>query len=206
VRRQAPSALLIDFDGVLRRWDPAIVAVAERRYGLPAGAVLATALEWPRLLPAITGQITHAEWLSRVADALSERVGGPAAARSLIVEYSAYRGAVVPEVVALVRAARRGGVRVVLATNATDHLDLDLDAFGLTDDFDAMANSSRLGVHKPAPGFFALACDLAGEPPERCLFVDDDDRNVRGARAAGLSAFRFTGVTDLRYVRTALGL
>ena len=43
-------------------------------------------------------------------------------------------------------------------------------------------------------------------PPERCLFVDDQERNVRGARAAGLSAYRWNGPADLPYLRAALGL
>jgi putative hydrolase of the HAD superfamily len=202
--RARPSALLLDFDGVLRRYDPSIVAAAERRYGLPAGTVLETALEWPRLLPAITGRITRAEWLTRVAEALSDRVGGFSAARALLVEWDSYRGAVVPEVLTFVRGVRHGGVRVALATNATDDLDLDLAAFGLTGDFDAVANSAVLGVPKPTPEFFTRACELLGEPPERCLFVDDADRNVRGARAAGLPALRFNGVGDLAYVRAAL--
>jgi putative hydrolase of the HAD superfamily len=203
-RRPRADALLIDFDGVLRRYDPAVTAAAEQRYGLPPGTVLETALEWHRLLPAITGRITRAEWLARVADALSSRVGGPSAARSLIVEWDAYRGAVVPEVLAFVRSVRRGAVRVVLATNATDDLDLDLAALGLTDEFDAVAGSAALGVHKPARAYFEAACALVDTPPERCLLLDDDDRNVRGARAAGLSALRFSGVADLNYVRAAL--
>jgi putative hydrolase of the HAD superfamily len=204
VRSPRPSALLIDFDGVLRRYDPSISAVVERRYGLPAGTVLETALQWPLLHPAITGRITRAEWLTRVAGMLGDRVGGPAAARSLLVEWDSYRGTVVPEVLTFVRSVRQGGIRVVLATNATDDLDLDLAAFGLTGEFDAVANSAALGVSKPAAEFFGLACDLAGQPPERCLLVDDTDRNVRGARAAGLLAMRFNGVADLAYVRAAL--
>jgi putative hydrolase of the HAD superfamily len=196
----------VDFDGVLRRYDPAVSAAAERRYGLAPGAVLAAALEWERLLPAITGKITRAEWLTRVAEALSDRVGGPAAARALMVEWDAYRGAVVPEVLAFVRAARRGGVRVALATNATDDLDLDLAAFGVAGDFDAVANSAVLGVHKPTREYFEAACALVDTPPAQCLLLDDDDRNVRGARAAGLSALRLRGVADLRYARAALEL
>ena len=202
--RPRAYVLLLDFDGVLRHYDPTVSAAAERRYGLSPGSVLETALEWNRLLPAITGRITRAEWLTRVAEALSDRVGGLPAARSLMVEWDAYRGAVVPEVLAFVRSVRRGGIRVVLATNATDDLDLDLAAFGLTGEFDAVANSSTLGVHKPTREFFEAACRLVDTAPERCLFVDDDDRNVRGARAAGLSALRFSGVADLAYVRAAL--
>jgi putative hydrolase of the HAD superfamily len=204
VARPRPDALLIDFDGVLRRYDPYVTSAVEERYGLPAGTVLETALEWNRLRPAITGQITRAEWLTRIAEALADRVGGVSAARSLLVEWDAYRGAVDQEVLGFVRSMRRGGTPVVLATNATDDLDLDLSAFGLTGDFDAVANSAVLGLYKPTREYFEAACRLVDTPPDRCLLLDDDDRNVRGARAAGLSALRFTGTDDLSYARAAL--
>jgi putative hydrolase of the HAD superfamily len=204
--RARPSALLIDFDGVLRRFDPAVTAVAEQRYGLAPGTVLEIALEWPRVEPVIAGRASQADWLLGIAETLADRVGGLDPARSLMVEYDAYRGAIVPEVLAFVRAARRAGVRVVLATNATDALDLDLDTFGVHDDFDAVANSSVIGAYKPQKEFFLAACDLIDTPPAQCLLVDDTDRNVRGARAAGLSALRFSGPADLSYARSALSL
>ena len=204
--RARPSALLIDFDGVLRHFDPAVAAVAEQRYGLAPGAVLEVAREWPRLEAAITGRVSHADWFLGIADALADRVGGPTMARNLMVEYGAYRGAIVPEVHAFVRSARQAGVRVVLATNATDALDLDLDMFGVARDFDAVANSSVIGAYKPQKEFFLAACALVDTPPDRCLLVDDTDRNVRGARAAGLSALRFSGPADLLYARSALSL
>ncbi len=201
-----PSAVLIDFDGVLRHYDPSVTGAAEKRYGLSPGDVLSVALEWPRVEPVITGRVSHADWLSGIAESLADRVGGAAMARNLMVEYDAYRGAIVPEVLAFVRAARQAGIRVVLATNATDTLDLDLDAFGVTGDFDAVANSSSLGSYKPQKEFFLAACALIDTPPAQCLLIDDTDRNVRGARAAGLSALRFSASADLRYARSALSL
>ena len=204
--RVRPSALLIDFDGVLRRYDPAVTAAAEQRYGLTPGTVLETALEWPRLEPVITGRVSHADWIAGIAEALADRVGGPAMARNLMVEYDAYHGGNVPEVLAFVRSARQAGVRVVRATNATDALDRALDTFGVTGDFDAVANSSAIGSYKPQKEFFLAACAMVGTPPDRCLLVDDTDRNVRGARAAGLSALRFSGPEDLSYARSALSL
>ncbi|GAA1042856.1 hypothetical protein GCM10009557_69840 [Virgisporangium ochraceum] len=204
--RQKPSALLIDFDGVLRHFDPAVIAVAEERYGLEPGAVTDVAREWPRLEAAITGRVSHADWFLGVADALADRFGDATMARNLMVEYGAYRGAVDTEVHAFVRSARQAGVRVVLATNATDALDLDLDQFGIAGDFDAVANSSAIGSYKPQKEYFLAACALVDTPPAQCLLIDDTDRNVRGARAAGLSALRFSGPADLSYARSALSL
>jgi putative hydrolase of the HAD superfamily len=42
--------------------------------------------------------------------------------------------------------------------------------------------------------------------PPRCFFVDDNGRNIRGARVAGLSAYRWNGPTDLPYLRAAMAL
>jgi putative hydrolase of the HAD superfamily len=198
--------LLIDFDGVLRRYDPAVTAVAEQRYGLVPGTVMEIALGWPLLEPVITGRVPHADWLLSIASGLEDRVGGPDMARKLMVEYDAYHGAIVPEVLTFVRAARQAGVRVALATNATDVLDLDLDMFGISGDLDAVANSSVIGSYKPQKEFFLAACALVDTPPSQCLLIDDSDRNVRGARAAGLSALRFSGPEDLSYARAALSL
>lgn len=205
-RRQRAGALLVDFDGVLRRWEPAVGATVEGRYGLPAGTVRDTMFEWPRLRAAISGEITDAEWMAQVADALADRVGGPDAARSLIDEWQAHRGEVDADVLAFVREVRAAGRPVGLATNATDRLEADLTTLELAGEFDVVVNSAQVGAAKPAREFFVAAAAALHVPMERCLFVDDDDRNVRGARAAGLSAYRWTGPDDLPYLRAALDL
>ena len=76
VARERPTALLVDFDGVLRHWDPAVAAGVEREYGLAAGVLGEIAMHWGRLQPVLTGQVSHADWVSSVADALTESVGG----------------------------------------------------------------------------------------------------------------------------------
>jgi putative hydrolase of the HAD superfamily len=198
--------LLVDFDGVLCHHDPARSAVVEERYALAPGTVLATMMEWERYRPAVTGQITRAEWLDGVAEALADRVGGAERAQALVRELQLFRGELDPVVLAFVREVRASGLPVALVSNATAELADDLEAFGIAGDFDAVVNSSAVGVHKPTVEFFQIACQAVGVPPRHCLFVDDTDRNVRGARVAGLSAYRYEPPDDLRYVRAALGL
>ncbi|HEY0696824.1 MAG TPA: HAD-IA family hydrolase [Micromonospora sp.] len=204
--RKRATALLVDFDGVLRRWDPAVAEEAESRHGLPPGSLVATAMEWNRLKAVVTGALTHEQWRVDTADALAERAGDRDRALAAVRQWQAHRGEVDAEVLAFVRQARAAGVPVGLATNATDLLDADLATLGLTDEFDVVVNSSRLGVCKPMKEYFQQACRLVGAPPDRVLFVDDDDRVVRGARVAGLSAYRWNGPADLRYLRAALGM
>jgi putative hydrolase of the HAD superfamily len=215
--RSRPTALLVDLDGVLRTWDPAVPARVEASYGLPAGALLDTAMQWSRLRPAIIGEITDAEWMAAVAAALSPMIkaslkslelhegrldhGGAA---GVVAEWQAYRGAVDPVVLGFVREVRAAGIPVAIGTNATDRLEADLDALGLTGEVDAIVNSWRVKAHKPTKEFFAAACRFLGVPPNRVLLVDDSDRMVRGARVAGVAAYRWTGPDDLPYLRRAL--
>ncbi len=201
--RQPAQAMLIDLDGVLRRWDPTVQAAVEKSYGLEPGVLLGTAMSWDLLRPAVAGEITDAEWMQLVAARLPLPEDD---AKRAVAEWQRHRGTVDPEVLAFVREVRAAGRPVGLATNATDLLRGDLAQLGLTDEFDAVLSSYELKVHKPAPEFFERACAALNVEPPWVLFVDDDDRAVRGARVAKLPALRWTGPHDLPYLRKALAL
>jgi putative hydrolase of the HAD superfamily len=202
-QRDPARALLIDFDGVLRRWDPAPMIAVELKYGLKPAAFLETAMEWDVYRPAMAGEMTHDEWMRVVASRLPL---SSADAASAVAEWQAYRGEVDPDALAFVREVRAAGRRVGLATNATDLLSADLEKLELTGEIDVVINSWDLKVHKPAPEYFRKAAELIGELPKHILFVDDDERAVRGARAAMMSAYRWTGPQHLPYLRKALEL
>jgi putative hydrolase of the HAD superfamily len=201
--RQPARALLIDLDGVLRRWDPAVAPTVEQSYGLEPGALLRTAMSWDLLRPAVTGETTDAQWMSLVASRLPLDEGKATAA---VAEWHQHRGSVDPAVLAFVRDVRAAGLPVGLATNATDLLRADLAELGLAGEFDTVFSSSEMKIHKPAPEYFGRACAALGLDPQSVLFVDDDDRVIRGARAANLLAYRWTGDHGLPYLRRALGL
>jgi len=202
-QRDPARALLIDFDGVLRRWDPAPMIAVELKYGLKPAAFLETAMEWDVYRPAMAGELTHEEWMRVVASRLPL---SPADAASAVAEWQAYHGEVDPDALAFVREVRAAGRKVGLATNATDRLAADLEELELTGEIDFVINSWDLKIHKPAPEYFVRAAELIGELPKHILFVDDDDRAVRGARAAGMSAYRWTGTQHLPYLRKVFEL
>ncbi|MGA5302953.1 HAD family hydrolase [Nucisporomicrobium flavum] len=201
MQRQPARAMLIDLDGVVRRWDPAVPAAVEAEHSLPAGILMQTAFTWDLLRPAVAGEITDAEWMHLVATRLP--LPGDEAAAA-VADWQKHRGTVDEEVLALVRDIRAAGRPVGLATNATDRLRDDLDLLGLTGEFDAVISSTELKIHKPAPDFFARACEALDVEAPWTLFVDDDDRVIRGARAAKLLAFRWSGGRDVPYLRKAL--
>ncbi len=131
------------------------------------------------------------------------------AARALLLDLDGVlvdAGLVVAPVVDLIRSLRAHERPVGLAVNTTSTLDDDLRRLSLVDEFDEVVTSADVGTHRPTKEFFEAACRALRTPPPACLYVDDEDRNIRAARVAGLSAYRWNGVADLPYLRAALGL
>jgi len=58
--------------------------------------------------------------------------------------------------------------------------------------------SGEVGLVKPDPEIFELALDRFGLSRENCLFIDDNEPNVVGARQVGIAATRFVDEPTLR--------
>ena len=196
-QRERAKALLLDFDGVLRHYDPAVDHAIEDRFGLDHGTILKTAMEPGRYQNLVSGGWTRAQWHADIAEFLEI----PADA---MAELTAYRGYIDHEVLGFVRDVRAAGVPVALCTNAPSDLDDDLAQLGLAEEFDAVVNSAVVGAAKPTADFFRAACLAVHTAPRLCLFVDDSHRNVEGARRVGIAAYRWNGVVDLPYLKAAL--
>jgi putative hydrolase of the HAD superfamily len=205
-RRRRPTALLVDFDGVLRRYEPDVHAEIERAAGLDDGQIVAVASQPALVIPVLLGRVSRAGWRTDIAAALADRLGGLDAAEKAVAEWDAYRGEIVPEVRDTVADLRAAGVPVALCTNATDDLPDDLQRFGLEAAFDAVVSSVDLGAVKPMREFYLAACAAVHADPPDCLLLDDSQRNVDGARAAGLVGYRYSGPDDIHYVRQAFDI
>lgn len=65
--------------------------------------------------------------------------------------------------------------------------------------------SAEVGMAKPEPLLFKLACQTLHEAPANCLFVGDHERNdVAGAKSAGLRAHLTDAVLDAERLATLL--
>ena len=60
--------------------------------------------------------------------------------------------------------------------------------------------SYQIGIVKPNPEIYLTAADNVNTPPEKCLYIDDLDMNIEGARAVGMTAMRFENVTQIKNV------
>ena len=66
--------------------------------------------------------------------------------------------------------------------------------------------SYEIGAMKPNPEIYLAAAENVNTPPEHCVFVDDLQDNVDGARAIGMLGIRFEDVNSLAHELDALGL
>lgn len=163
--------LLLDLDGVLRSFPPMPPEIAR------------VAFEPSLLRRAVTGEISDEQWRREV---------GPG--------FAATSGEVITEALALVRAARRQCF-VALLSNATTRLETDLALLGLDVEFDAIFNSSRLGLAKPDPAIYRRVLAELGYATG--VFCDDDAENAAAALEAGLDGVH---VPDTAALRTALAV
>ena len=66
------------------------------------------------------------------------------------------------------------------------------------DKLDPRFLSFELGLLKPDRDLFERIAELVAAPPDRVLFLDDNDINVEGAAAVGFRAVRARGVQEAR--------
>ena len=183
-------ALLVDFDGVIRRWS-ADDARIERHCGLPTGAIRRVAFSPKLLFPAITGAVSDEAWRQGAAAELQKQYPGSSASEA-VTQWSSSTGEVDSEVLAILSRCRPG-LRLILATNATTRLASDLRSLELSQYFHALANSSELKAAKPSAEYFRAALSIAGVQADEALFVDDTRSNVEAAAAVGILGHHFTG-------------
>jgi putative hydrolase of the HAD superfamily len=56
--------------------------------------------------------------------------------------------------------------------------------------FDVVIESSRVGLRKPDPAIYELACDRLGITPGEAVFLDDLGVNLKPARAMGMTTIK----------------
>jgi len=56
--------------------------------------------------------------------------------------------------------------------------------------FDLVIESSKVGVRKPDPAIYHMACEGLGIPPSEAIFLDDLGINLKPARAMGMTTIK----------------
>ena len=139
-----------------------------------------------------TGKISEAEYYTRLGTRVVEMGGtSPFPADPVEVRKKLW-GSIKPNDGMLDTVKRIGKhYRVALLTNNVKEWGGWRDLYP-TDLFEIVIDSSEVGIRKPDPAIYRLACEKLGVSPGRTAFVDDIETNVEGAREVGLTAIRFT--------------
>jgi putative hydrolase of the HAD superfamily len=73
--------------------------------------------------------------------------------------------------------------------------------------FDHVVESSKVGIRKPDPAIYLMACDALGVVPGQCVYLDDLGINCKPAAELGMAAIKVTsGEQALADLEIALGL
>jgi len=92
-----------------------------------------------------------------------------------------------------------GRVRLLALTNwSAETFPVARERFAWLGLFEGIVVSGEEKLVKPDPAIFELLAKRFGLDPAQTLFVDDAQKNVDGARAAGLKALRFIDALELR--------
>lgn len=91
---------------------------------------------------------------------------------------------------------KKAGYGVYLLSNASTHIENQLDHMPARRVLDGCVVSAFERLMKPDPIIFELLCDRYELDPATCLFIDDNLDNCQGAEIAGMHSFHFTGNAD----------
>ncbi len=90
----------------------------------------------------------------------------------------------IPELLKRLKAAR---LKLAIASSApVDWIMVVVRKCGLESYFDVLVSGEHVAHGKPAPDIFLLAAEKLGVSPDECLVIEDAERGVQAAKAAGM--------------------
>lgn len=201
----AYKGLILDFGGVVTTDFYGALDAFSERAGLDRGAFVRTLREVPEGRAALaaveSGQMPQREFEQAMGRLLGLDDNG-------LLEKALADLRPRPEVIGLTRRARARGILVAALSNSwgtggyDPYAGWDLDGL-----FDAVVISDRVGLRKPDPRIFRLTAEKLGLPPGDCLFVDDTEHNLPGARDLGMGTVFFTGAPgEVEKIEALLGI
>ena len=186
---QSVKVILTDLDGVIRHWNSDALRNKEITFGLEAGHVFSICFEKRLLSKAITGKITDQEWREIVREKLL-RVVSEHSAKELVEAWT-YSQVRIDRTMVRLYKEHFPEAKVVVATNATTRLPIDIKLHHLDGMFDGIINSSGLGVAKPAHDFFYKAINQLETQFADVIYIDDSAKNVASAKQLGIRSHHF---------------
>ncbi len=197
-------AVLFDFGGVVLSSPFEAFNHYEDRSGLPRDFIRRVNSEnpdsnaWARLERSELSPTEFDEVFARESEALGHRVPG-ADILSLL------HGDIRPEMVRAIDVVKDNGYLTACLTNNVLSTPDDRSApdaakrkeiAAILERFDALIESSKVGVRKPEPRFYEIACATLAVEPTECVFLDDLGINLKPAAAMGMKTIKVTSAAQ----------
>jgi 2-haloacid dehalogenase len=114
----------------------------------------------------------------------------------------------IPGTVELLKEIKQSnGYRLYALTNwSAETFPWALDNFEFLHWFEGILVSGQEKTRKPFPEFYRLLFDRYAIDPSRALFIDDNIKNIEGARALGLPSIHFQNPEQLKSELTQFGV
>ena len=189
------EGVLFDMGGVVMESPLHAIARYEQARGLTPGAInraiaaSGDAGAWARLE---RGELTAETFCDPFeADC---RVHGLEVSGAAVMAAIAEAGVARPIMLEAIRRLRAAGFRVGALTNNWKKAGPDDDVIphALRSHFDVFVESRIVGLRKPDPRIYELACRQLGLPPSRTAFLDDIGANLKPARTLGMTTIKVT--------------
>lgn len=180
------KAVVLDIGSVLEVIDDRVFPEPfERRHGLPVGSV-ASASDFPRDpgVGLMSESEVRAHWQQRLG--LSETL----ADELMADQWRWYVGTLDRELFDWFAGVRGRGLAAGILSNSGPGAREAERPYGFEDVTDVLVYSHEVGLAKPDPAVYALTTERLGVAPHEIVFLDDNERCVAGARAAGWHAVR----------------
>jgi putative hydrolase of the HAD superfamily len=191
-KRVAIRAVMFDFGGVISSSPFEAFSRLETEHGLPAGFIRTVNATnphdnaWARLERGELGVDAFGPAWAGEARALGHDIDG-----RLVLERLG--GEIRPQMVEAIKTCRTTYRTACLTNNfATAESVVSEEVAAVYALFDAVLESRVLGVRKPDPRFYELACASVGVQPEESVFLDDLGVNLKPARALGMHTIKVT--------------
>ncbi|HSF85765.1 MAG TPA: HAD-IA family hydrolase [Acidimicrobiia bacterium] len=187
-----PSALLLDFGGVVLRTPFELIDGFLRRQGLPEKALPWRGpfdLEGDSLFAQVLqGSLREREYWRIRNEEVEALIGGSGDHPALHQLFEVPEDELIrPEMRTLVDERMAAGHPVAILTNDLTHFHPQawVDRIAILHDVDHLIDLSHTDYLKPDPRAFEVAAETLGLPPAEILFVDDQPVNLGGARNVG---------------------
>lgn len=99
-------------------------------------------------------------------------------------------GDIRPEMVIALDRVIDGGYKTACLTNNVLGGNPSTEVGVVLAKFDHVVESSKVGVRKPEPRFYEIACEVVGVEPAHCVFLDDLGINLKPAKAMGMTTIK----------------